>query len=303
MRSHKFLAGAVTGVALVVLVTGLLLAGIGRQPTSAAGGTPSTDGASSTPEVAAKETAQALGTLTSRPADKLNQLEQQLIMPISDAEWHAAATMLGMTDTDFQHAIDDGHSVASLGAPHQVTADQVRSGMIAAGTAVVNAAVQDGTITQDDATALNNGLVTAIADKVTHAHTDDATTGPGTPTAGESALDAQKRAAAGSAPAINNTIMDAEFSALASALGVTLDQLKSTLENPATLATLAATHHVSAQQLNDALVTAGQQALDQAVANGTVSQADANSLRTSLVQLTAEKLSHVVDAAAATPTP
>ena len=40
MRSHKFLAGAVTGVALVVLVSGLFLAGVSRQPTSAASGTP-----------------------------------------------------------------------------------------------------------------------------------------------------------------------------------------------------------------------------------------------------------------------
>jgi hypothetical protein len=70
------------------------------------------------------------------------------------------------------------------------------------------------------------------------------------------------------------------------------------------VATLAAAHHVTAQQLNDAMVAAGQQALGQAVANETVSQSSADSLRTGLVQLMAEKLSSMVNApAVGTPVP
>jgi hypothetical protein len=293
MRSHKFLAGAVTGIALVVAITGLLLAGVGRQPTSAAG---------STPVANPSAKAAAAGTTTALPDNKLNQIEQQMIMPISDAEWSAAATALGMTQANFEDAINAGQSVATLGASSQVSVDQVRTAMVAAGTAVVNAAVQNGTLTQADADALNSGIVTAIADKVTHAHSDDPTTSTGTPTSDESAQDAQKRAAAGSVPAINNTIAAAEISALASTLGLSPDQIKPALDNPSELATLAASHHITAQQLEAALAAAGQQALDQAVANGTVSQSDAAGLRTSLVQPMAAKLSHVVDAAA-TPVP
>ncbi|HVX30253.1 MAG TPA: hypothetical protein VHA53_07210 [Nitrolancea sp.] len=289
MRSHKFLAGAVTGVALVVLVSGLLLAGIGRQPANAAGGTPAAD-------TGAKATAAATGTLTSPPANKINELEQQMIMPISDAEWNAAATTLGMTQADFEAAINGGQSVAALGAPRQVSVDQVRGAMVAAGTAVVNAAVHDGSITQADGDLLNSGIVTAIADKVSHANIDDPAAGTGTPTAGESALDAQKRAGADPAAAINNTVAAAEISALASTLGVSLDQIKPVLDNPAEMATLAASHHVTAQQLEDTLIAAGQQALDQAVTSGTISQSDADGLRTSVVQPMAEKLSHAVDA-------
>lgn len=295
MRSHKFLAGIVTGVALVVLVTGLLLAGVGRQPTNAAGSTPVAN-------ASAKATPAATGTLTAQPDNNVSQLEQRMINPISDAEWNAAATALGINEADFVAAIKTGQSVAVLGAPHQVSADQVRSAMIAAGTAVVSAAVQDNTITQAESNVLDHGMVTAIADKVTHANTGDSTTGPGTPAGDEKALDAQKRAAAGSAPAINNTIAAAEISAMASTLGISLNEIKPALDNPAELATLAASHHINAQQLQEALVTAGRQALDQAVASGTVSQSDADGLGTSLVQLMAEKLSHIVDVVA-TPVP
>lgn len=287
MRSHKFLAGAVTGVALVLLVTGLLLAGVGRQPTSAAGSTPP-----------AGTAATKAATLTPLPANNVNQLEQRMIAPISDAEWGAAATALGMTNDDFVSAINSGTSVADLGSTSNITADQVRSAMIAAGTAVVNAAVQGGTITQADASVLNSGLVAAIADKVTRAGTGDPTTRQGTPTVDGNALDAQKRAAAGEASAMNNTVAAAEISALASTLGVSLDALKPALDNSADLAALAASHHITAQQLEETLITAGQQALDQAVASGNLSQTDADGLRTSLVQPMAEKLSHGVDAAA-----
>lgn len=293
MRSHKFLAGAVTGVALVVLVSGLFLAGVSRQPTSAASGTP-----------VAKSPATDAATPGISKAE-INALEQRMITAISDAEWSAAATTLGMTRADFDTAINAGQTVASLGAPHNVTADQVHTAMVAAGTATVSAAEQNGTITQADADFLDQGLVTAIADKVTHANIDDAAAGAGTPAAGEQALDAQKKAGAQLANDVDNAISKAELSAMAPALGVSADELDAALRSgPSDFAALANAHHVTAQQLEDALVAAGEQALDQAVASGTVSSSDADSLRTGHVQLMAQKLSHMVDApATATPTP
>src|SRR6185312_7850579 len=194
MRSHKFLAGAVTGIALVFLVSGLFLAGVGRHPTSAASGTavaksPATEAA--TPGISKAE---------------INALEQRMITVISDAEWSAAATTLGMTRAGFDTAINAGQSVASLGAPHNVTTDQVHAAMVAAGTATVSAAEQTGTITQADADFLDQGLVTAIADKVTHANTDDSAAGAGTPAAGEKALEAQKKAGAQSANDVDDAI-------------------------------------------------------------------------------------------------
>jgi hypothetical protein len=252
MRSHTFLAGAVTGVVLVLLVSGLLLAGLGRQPTSAASGTPETGSA---------KTAATPGDTTGLSKAEINDVEQRMINIVSDAEWNAAATTLGMSSSDFEAAITGGKSVAALGAPHNVTTEQVRTAMVAAGSTAVSAALQRGTITQPGADTLNNGLVAAIADKVTHANSEEtASAASGTPTVDEKTLDAQKQAVASPAAAANDNIANAELSAMASTLGVSAEELKTTLSVSGG-ATLAAAHHVTAQQLNDAMVAAGQQAL------------------------------------------
>lgn len=295
MRSHKFLAGTVTGVALVLLVSGLLLAGLGRQGTSAASGTPETKSTTS---------AATPGATTGVSKDETNALEQRMITTISDAEWNAAATTLGMSASDFDGAINSGKSVATLGASHNVTTEQVRAAMVAAGSAAVNTAVQNGTITQSEADLLNNGLVAAIADKVTHANADEAANaGTGTPTANQKSTDGQKPAPSTAESAIEDAVSNADFSAMASTLGVSADQLKTAWGNPADLAALATSHHVTVQQLKDALVATGQQALDQAVAHGTVTRTEADSLGTRMVQAMAKKLSGMLDATVATPTP
>jgi hypothetical protein len=296
MKSHKFLAGTLTGVALVLLVSVLLLTQLGRQLASAASGTPET-----------KSTASAAASPSTKndqmKTSVANDPESRMVTPVSDAEWGAGATTLGMSASDFEAAIKAGKLVADLGAPHNVTAMQVWTAMVAAGTAAVNTAVQNGTITQADADALTSGIVTAIADKVTHANTDTGSAA-GTPTANDQALEAQKRALASQSDDVSNAVTDAEISAMASTLGVSADDLKTALSNPADIATLAAAHNVTAQQLQDAMVTAGQQALNQAVTAGTISPADADSLKTGLVQLMAEKLSHMASAPdTATPAP
>lgn len=308
MRSHKFLAGAVTGVALVLLISVLLLTELGRQPASAAPGTPAPQSTKSaaTPVASEPQSTKSAAAPEATPGGAktgINTLEQRMMTTVSDAEWNAAATSLGMTANGFEAAIRGGQTVASLGASHNVTADQIQTAMIAAGTAAVNTAVQNGTITQADADTLNSTLVTAIAYKVSHANIDGGS-GVGTPAVDDPALVAQKRALAQQPNDISNTISDAEISAMASTLGVRVDDLNTAMSNPSDVATLAASHHVTAQQLQDAMVAAGQQALNQAVTAGTVSQSDADSLKTGLVQPMAEKLSHMASAPdTATPAP
>ena len=81
-----------------------------------------------------------------------------------------------------------------------------------------------------------------------------------------------------------------ELSAAAQTLGVTNDQLKESLGSDNGLSSYPSAQNVTEQQVKDAMIAAGQAALDQAVQSGTLSQADADQAGKDIVQLFAEKI-------------
>ncbi len=283
MRPTKFLIGMTSGAVLALLITGALLLGLGQLATSAQGGTP----AASTPMSTTTPIKQSSDTGTPVSIAR-GALEQRMLQPVSDAEWNAAASTLGITVDDLNSQLKDGHSVDELGSTKGVTAQQIKDAMIAAGQAQVADAVQSGTISQADADRLNQGLVQAIADKVTRANTpSDGTPGP---TSDQIKDVTAKKSAAGQNEQVADTVTMAELSAAAQTLGVTSDQLKESLGSDSGLSNYPSAQNVTEQQVMDAMIAAGQATLDQAVQNGTLSQADADQAGKDIVQLFAEKI-------------
>jgi hypothetical protein len=69
---------------------------------------------------------------------------------------------------------------------------------------------------------------------------------------------------------------DAEFAAAAKAIGVSADELRSALRSGQTIAQVAKAHNVAVSKVVDAMTAAFKQQLQTAVANGRITQAQAN---------------------------
>ncbi len=287
MKPSKFVIGMTGGVLLTMLVAAALLLGLGGAMAGAASGTP-------TPHTATV-TSPKQGT-TSATADNIPAFEQQMLQPVSDAEWSAAADQLGMSVDNLEAALKSGKTVDMLGAPRNVTARQVYDAMVSSGQARIAAAVQAGTINQAQADALNKGLAVAIADKVTHVNLPD-----GSPTTADQAA-MQKKQAAQPGASTRSATSDAELNAAAQALGMTNKQFKTALGPDGHIANYLATHNVTAEQVKDAMLAAGLAAVDQAVQNGAISQADGAQIEHDVVQALAEKIFQMINRDQATPT-
>jgi len=297
MPSLKFLVGACCGVLVMIVVLGLMAGGLGLGYTSAApGGTPQSG-----------KVAGPAASITSK--QPRSAADQQLLDLISNAEWSAAAQTLGISVDELSAALNDGRSVDQLAAAHQTTTSQVKDAMLATGQAAVASARQQALATQQQADTLDNTLVPAVAEKLTHANTQTDLSLAGTPSAAAPSKQEQvqqamaaKQAEPGT-PGTENAVVQAEFDAAARLLGLTADQLREQLGS-GQLAAAAQAHQVSAPQLRDAMVAAGQSALSRQVAGGQITQSQADDVQASIVTPLAEKLAlSVVMPVSATPAP
>lgn len=269
----------------LVLVLVLTLSGLGNAATSAAPGTVTT------------KTATASGTPAPPPQPPKPCCLTPAQQAISDAEWAAAEHDLGLDSVQFIAALKIGTSVDQLATEHQTTTEKVRADMVAAGRDAVAAALRGGAIDQAEADTLNNSLVTAIADKVTHANVEPSN--PATPTSGDKDLMHQKSAGANTS-ATFIMVNEAELHALATKLGVSDDQIKADLAGCLSVAALNG-HSADQAQIRDVMVAAGQSAVDAAVQRGQVTPAQADQLRQSVVTAFADKVSSALTNAGSSP--
>ncbi len=297
MKHIRFLIGITIGVTITILVAALVLVGLGHGNTpAAAAGTGSPISTSGTPTSTPSK--QVIAGTPGPSHAEVSALEQQMLQAVSDTEWSAAATQLGMTVDEMTAALNAGKTVAELGSTHNQTAQQIKDVMITAGQACVSAAVQAGTISQANADTLNKGLVVAIANKVTQSDTAP----DGTPSVQDQPALAQKQAAQPDA-GVNEQVMDAELNAAARTLGISNEQFKTALGPDSNMGDFLAAQHVTAQQVKDAMIAAGQSALDQAVQNGTVTQAGADQIQQDTVQPLAEKIFQMINGGQTTSAP
>jgi hypothetical protein len=217
---------------------------------------------------------------------------------------------------DLSTALNAGQSVDQLATAHQTTTAEVKAAMLAAGQAAVARALQQATITQQQADDYDQTLVPAIAEKVTHANTQSDLSLSGTPapsSAADQAAIAEKlargAASASGTPLADNPadkaaiadktavdmsdpqqqVVSAMFDAAARQLGLSVDQLKSELGS-SQLASVAQQHGLTQQQVSAALLAAGRSALASQVQGGRLTQAQADDFQTGVVESTAQKM-------------
>lgn len=295
MKPSKFLVGMTAGITLVLAIAGAFLFGIAGFVANAA---------SNRTPVATVSSIQQPVQKTPAVKNPSRIPHQQTFTDISDAEWSAAAAELGVSVDELQSALGTGKSVADLGAANDVTVQQIKDAMVAAGRAKVSSLLQAGTITQPQADNLDQTIVVAIADKLTHISIQqtDGTAAPApSSTDAKNALQ-QKMALRQADPGVMDAINTAELDAAAQTLGLSDSHLKTALGSPGALGSDASSQHVTAQQVKDAMIAAGQTALNAAVQAGTITQSEADQLQNDVVQPLAEKIYHVIsNALQATP--
>lgn len=148
-----------------------------------------------------------------------------------------------------------------LAATLNIQRSALDSAITSAGTSTADDAVQQGTLTQAQADALKARLQ-----------------------AGDLRALLGGRGGKGPGGAQLGGVKQAMLAAAAQALNITADELTTQLRSGQTLAQLAQAHNTTEQAVTSAALAAAKTQLDQAVANGTLTQAQADSFYAQLQQ-------------------
>jgi protein-disulfide isomerase-like protein with CxxC motif len=151
------------------------------------------------------------------------------------------AGVLGMTLEEFDAAISDGETLASLAEANGVSFEELREVMDELFDEALATAVQDGNITQEQADQILEGRA------VKHAVSD--------------AID-----------------RDEVHAALAEALGLTVEEFEAAISSGERLSTLAEGADVTLEELHDIMQGFKAEAIAQAVADGTITQEQADEM-------------------------
>jgi hypothetical protein len=182
------------------------------------------------------------------------------------------AQALNLSVGDLQTQLQSGQTVAQLAQQKNVSAAQVKAAVLAAVNARLDQAVQNGTVTSQQASDLRdylNGL--PASDYLT----------PG-------AL-AGRVGRAGGLGLLRDfgQLQSAAFGGAAQALGLTEAQLRSQLQSGQSLSAIARSHNVSADQIKSAVDNSVNTRLNQEVQDGTLTASQAQRLTLRLKALPA----------------
>ena len=147
-----------------------------------------------------------------------------------------------------------------LAAALNIQRSALDTAIVSAGTGTIDEAVQQGTLTQEQADALRPRIQSGDAGPLFGGHRGFR----------------GKRDTAG--------VKQAMFDAAAQALGITTDELRTQLHSGQTLAQLAQARNTTEQAVTTAALAAAKTQLDQAVANGSLTQAQAGEIYARLQQ-------------------
>ena len=171
------------------------------------------------------------------------------------ANLDAAATALGMTTEELRTELRAGTSLATIAGEQGVEVGKVVSALVADAKARLAQAVTDGKLTQAQADERSANLEARITDLVNR-----------TPPAGFPMKGGHR-----GGPGVK-----ADLNVAATAIGISVEDLRAGLEAGKSIATIAGEHGVDAQKVIDALVADAKAHLAEAVANGKITQAQAD---------------------------
>jgi len=181
------------------------------------------------------------------------------------------AKAIGITEAQLNTALAAGQTVADVAKAHNVPLQTVIDALVADGTSELDTEVAQGTITQAQADAQK----AEVLQRATAQANGTFVGGPGGP--GDHA--------GGPGPGgfgHDEAVSDA--SVVAKAIGITEAQLNTALASGQTVAQVAKAHNVPLQAVIDALVADGTSELATEVANGTITQAQADAQKAEVLQ-------------------
>jgi uncharacterized protein YidB (DUF937 family) len=176
----------------------------------------------------------------------------------------AAAETLGIAEDELRDALGDGQTIAEVAAAQGVDVQTVIDALVAEATARIDEAVADGDLTEEEATERKADLVEHVTALV-----NGEGPGPGF-------RDGPGRGRFG--------LFGAGLDAAAEALGVTEDELRDALGDGETIAEVAAAQGVDVQPVIDALVAEATARIDEAVADGDLTEEEATERKADLVE-------------------
>ena len=179
------------------------------------------------------------------------------------------AKAIGITEADLKTALASGQTVAAVAKAHNVDLQVVIDALVADSESELAAAVANGSITQAQADVQKANLVQRATDQANG--TFSGGHGPGGP------------GGFGHDEAVTDT------SVVAKAIGISEADLKTALAGGQTVAAVAKAHNVALQVVIDALVADGESELAAQVANGSITQAQADAMKAQVLQRATEQ--------------
>jgi DNA-directed RNA polymerase specialized sigma subunit len=175
----------------------------------------------------------------------------------------AAAKALGMTTAELRTALQGGKNLANLATDKKVSVDSLVKAMVAAAEAKLSAAVKDGSLTQAQADKVKSSLTERITERVNNVR-------PG--------------GMGGAKGHMSGMGIKETRDAAAKALSMTNAELQTALQSGKSLADVAKDKKVSVDSLVKAMVAAAEAKLPAAVKDGSLTQAQADKMKSSLTE-------------------
>jgi polyhydroxyalkanoate synthesis regulator phasin len=182
------------------------------------------------------------------------------------ANLDAAAEALGISEDDLHDALSDGQSIAEVASAQGVDVQTVIDALVAEATARIDDAVADGDLTEEEATERKADLVERVTDFVNNGELR----GPGV--------------GGGHGPGRAGFFLGANLDAAAEALGISEDDLFDALRDGQSIAEVASAQPVDVQTVIDALVAEATARIDDAVADGDLTEEEATERKADLVE-------------------
>ena len=167
-----------------------------------------------------------------------------------------AADAIGISADDLRTGLESGKSIAAVATEHGVDPKKVIDALVADAKTHLAQAVTDGKLTQAQADERSADLEARITKLVNS-----------TPPAGELHKGPGRPGPAG---------MRGGLDAAANAIGISVDELRQGLASGKSMATIAGEHGVDAAKVGEAIVADAKTHLDEAVAAGKLTQAEAD---------------------------
>jgi polyhydroxyalkanoate synthesis regulator phasin len=176
-----------------------------------------------------------------------------------------AAEALGITEDELRDELRDGQTIAEVASAQGIDVQTVIDALVADATTRIDEAVADGDLTQEEADERTANLVERVTDLV-----NGELRGPGGHGFGR------------------GFFLGANFDVAAEALGITEDELRDALRDGQTIAEVASAQGVDVQAVIDALVAEATTRIDEAVADGDLTQEEADERTADLVERVTE---------------